>query len=190
MKKKLLATILLIALLFNNYIVMAAGVAYTRSGGENLYGFASIIEDSTIDAKYSAKSNKIAVNEADVNIPSATIERIKDEYLTAKIQLDYGDKVDVGSIIYRNAITYNNEDYDVKLTIQKISSDIGSGQVDTPYVDFTLGKLNDGLDPTKLTQDDIKFENFRKPITIDIHANGMAVGSDGVSNKVETKTNY
>ena len=168
MKKRILPILLIIILLLTNYSI---AVEYTRTGGTNVNSIAAVIgEDTYLDAKYNAKSlysSNIKIYEFNSNAEQVctgyedtwtSTAYSKNKYyikfdntdqnyqfIYYAINLAAGDvKLEnVATIVYKNALIYNGNTYDVKLNIKeinKIGGDLGAFSIDMKY------KLKDSSD--------------------------------------------
>ena len=153
MKRRILAIFLLIAILFNNYIVFADGVQwptnYKREGGSNLSGIAKNINDNPLNSGSYARSNfqTAYVTTGGLNLTCEYSLVNASEKLFADITLPNEtnwEKVGgIGSVLYTNALEFNGKMYNVNLTINRItrvSDSISGGNI---HVRILLGNMRD-----------------------------------------------
>ena len=200
MKRKILAIILLLALLFNNYVVFAAEgwpSDYERpENGPKIADVATTIQQANLHSKFKAKSQGTYVNISEganhFDLKGTyTIERSNSvngapgKYLWAKYDLQSEQKeiklTGLGSVIYSDALQYGDNTYDVRLDILEIYKE-ANYNASSPYVYIVLGKLDENATPD--------IQNAKDGAGIAIGTGDMT-GEEGDNwSKVYVKTKY
>ncbi len=163
MKRKILASFLLLVLIFTNYVY-----AYSREGGTALKDKASIFDESKIDSKYNARSRKLVLNK-NITIRNSAGNVISkafpgnntgadtssgNVYYELKLQPNatYNDKI---TFELKDAINYNNKFYNVKIVLNSIKTE---NNASNPIFRFKIGRLAEGTSNVLDTSDDARFD--------------------------------
>ena len=163
MKRKILASFLLLVLIFTNY-VYAGYTSFRREGGYRLNTFATVFSDKIyVDSKTNAKT----ITPESIEIYDSSNNRInidynnKDSFMKStdtngvtygfyRIKLEPNSKHSTQTIFrLKNGIQYNGEKYNVKLVVGQIRVD-GGVKNETIQPEFRVRVANVS-DPTKKT---------------------------------------
>ena len=139
MKKKIVATLIIFILLFTNYVI---AVDYSRTGGSNVNSIAQIITaDTYIDGKYNAYSKDIPTSNVKVYNYNTNVEKSFSGNYSVSIGENTHILNNVATIIYKDAIVYDGNTYNVKVNINQIKKPGSEAMV----VDFDTNSHPDSL---------------------------------------------
>ena len=168
MRRKILASFILLVLIFTNY-VYGVDLNYIRNGGSriNANQLATVLDDNNplyLDEKFSAETKAITYENIEIfdendtkipiNISGANFE-ISGEYLFYIIKLNPDSKYTKKKTLkIKNGISYGGKLYNVKMVINQIRLD-GGTKNDTiqPYFRVRVGRVSGSNNNATLNKD-------------------------------------